>query len=114
MKKEIADEWVKALRSGEYKQGKNALLKEDAYCCLGVLCKIAEKHSVIEMPIPNPAPNVIAAYLPKSVQHWAEMASDNGFISEKYGLTESLATMNDGGMSFDNIANFIEKNYEAL
>ena len=40
MKKEIAERWVSALRSGEYKQGKLYLKSENGYCCLGVLCDI--------------------------------------------------------------------------
>lgn len=34
--------WLKALRSGEYKQGKGLLYssKDDSYCCLGVACKV--------------------------------------------------------------------------
>lgn len=41
MKKEIADKWVAALRSGKYKQGRQYLRTfEDNYCCLGVLCEI--------------------------------------------------------------------------
>lgn len=32
--------WLKALRSGKYRQGRGALYREetDAFCCLGVLC----------------------------------------------------------------------------
>lgn len=33
--------WLKDLRSGEYKQGQNRLLKDNRYCCLGVACKTA-------------------------------------------------------------------------
>jgi hypothetical protein len=33
--------WVKALRSGKYRQAKLALRKEGAFCCLGVLCRVA-------------------------------------------------------------------------
>ena len=46
MKKEIADKWVEALRSGKYKQGKSALKKDDSFCCLGVLCDIIGKGSI--------------------------------------------------------------------
>lgn len=37
--KELAEKWIAALRSKEYKQGKNFLYSEktDCYCCLGVL-----------------------------------------------------------------------------
>src|SRR5688572_17403992 len=38
----IKEKWVKALRSGEFKQGEGKLhdSDNDTYCCLGVLCKI--------------------------------------------------------------------------
>lgn len=42
MKKEIADLWVAALRSGKYKQGRTTLKNRDSeFCCLGVLCDIS-------------------------------------------------------------------------
>jgi len=37
-------EWVKALRSGEYKQGQSYLRNRDnKFCCLGVLCDLTNK-----------------------------------------------------------------------
>jgi len=39
--KQLKAEWVKALRSGEYKQGRLRLQRGDSYCCLGVLCEVA-------------------------------------------------------------------------
>lgn len=32
--------WVRALRSGKFKQGRMYLEADGKYCCLGVLCKI--------------------------------------------------------------------------
>lgn len=41
MIKELKDKWIKALRSGEYKQGKQLLRSgNNLYCCLGVLCEV--------------------------------------------------------------------------
>jgi hypothetical protein len=43
MKKTIMNKWVKALRSGKYKQGReklctvNGTIGQESYCCLGVL-----------------------------------------------------------------------------
>lgn len=61
MKKELAREWVEALRSGEYRQLSGQLGRRDcdgtSYCCLGVLstlglnwddAPIIEEKSVIE------------------------------------------------------------------
>lgn len=44
MFKELKDEWVKALRSGKYKQGRGKLYQklDDSFCCLGVLCDVAK------------------------------------------------------------------------
>ena len=43
MDKKLKAKWVKALRSGGFKQTTDTLYKEreDAYCCLGVLCRMA-------------------------------------------------------------------------
>lgn len=47
MKPQIREQLVKALRSGEYKQGHDQLRnKENGMCCLGVLCDIAEKAGI--------------------------------------------------------------------
>ena len=35
------NEWVPALRSGNYKQTRERLRDENGYCCLGVVCDIA-------------------------------------------------------------------------
>jgi hypothetical protein len=40
--KELKAKWLSALRSGEYKQGRQRLRTHDgAMCCLGVLCEIS-------------------------------------------------------------------------
>jgi hypothetical protein len=42
MDAKLKADWVKALRSGKYKQAEGKLHDpdEDSYCCLGVLCKV--------------------------------------------------------------------------
>jgi hypothetical protein len=83
------ENWVKALRSGEYKQGKGRLeLHNDdgstSYCCLGVLNAIDESI----------------------------YASDNFFLSLvilDINTQMRLAIMNDGGATFNEIAEYIER-----
>lgn len=41
MDAELKGKWVKALRSGKYKQGKGVLCDRGKHCCLGVLCRVA-------------------------------------------------------------------------
>jgi hypothetical protein len=46
MNKRIKARWVKALRSGRYKQGRNMLRTDDGkFCCLGVLCDLHSKST---------------------------------------------------------------------
>ena len=41
MDAKLKADWVKALRSGEYRQTRGVLQHGDAFCCLGVLCVVA-------------------------------------------------------------------------
>jgi hypothetical protein len=48
--KEIKAQWVAALRSGEYEQGRGYLRTSDGkFCCLGVLCDLAAKAGVVRV-----------------------------------------------------------------
>lgn len=38
MNPEIKQNWLEALRSGKYQQGRGCLKQGNKYCCLGVLC----------------------------------------------------------------------------
>ena len=40
MDKQIRDKWVRALRSGRYKQTQEYLYDGRGYCCLGVLARV--------------------------------------------------------------------------
>lgn len=115
MKKEIADAWVKALRSGEYEQGYKCLYQNNTYCCLGVLCDLAEKEKICK----KASDYRDRVYfdeerlcLPESVIEWSGMLSRSG---ERAEFEESLADLNDSQeYSFEEIANIIEKEYENL
>jgi len=49
MNPEVKQLWLDALRSGKYTQGKSLLRPtESTYCCLGVLCQIAEERGICE------------------------------------------------------------------
>jgi hypothetical protein len=44
MKQNIKEQWVKALRSGKYSQGRIYLRSSsNQYCCLGVLCDLYQQ-----------------------------------------------------------------------
>lgn len=45
MNKKAKQQWIDALRSGKYKQGKGCLMDTNkANCCLGVLVHVFEEH----------------------------------------------------------------------
>lgn len=105
----IKKEWVTALRSGEYKQGKTQLrTADDKFCCLGVLCDIALKHGVVESPKLFEHGQNYSGYmyeeeatmLPVEVQKWV-----GGHVRQM-----PLINLNDSGKSFETIANYIEEN----
>lgn len=117
MDKKTKKQWVTALRSGEYEQGKSWLRREnngtERFCCLGVLCDLVE---------PGQWRNT------DGMGSWrngcgldADASMPRPSVQERFGLdknlerkaTESvadaLARMNDAGKSFAEIANWIEK-----
>ena len=105
MKKTIAMKWVKALRSGKYAQGKRLLRNGDGeFCCLGVLCDISPyRKSYLRM---KDAVGDAKFYLPVKVGNWAgtlNLCAEN-----------TLANMNDMGMSFEKIAKYIERKWKSL
>lgn len=115
MNREIRDEWVKRLRSGEYEQGKTYLRnKNNKYCCLGILCEMAVEEGAAESNLTNYgdrecyeyAPHITAS-LPEGVQKWCGIDSDCG----SYGPYGLLTNDNDSGKSFKEIADIIEANF---
>jgi hypothetical protein len=94
MKVGIAKKWVRALRSGEYKQGRGKLEniergKNSSYCCLGVLCKIMNTRRRVAI---NPSftyasfgekGEATASVLPTSVVRLTGMHSKDGVLMTK-------------------------------
>lgn len=86
MDPEIKQLWLQALRSGTFPQGKHYLDKSDSYCCLGVLCTIAESKNVVvrehygddEAFYRNPVnhSDQSSQILPGVVMHWAGLGNE--------------------------------------
>ena len=123
MKKVIMKKLVKALRSGDYLQGTHTLAKVDGYgehrfCCLGVLCNIMQEETgKLKVKLLNDGAhefNSISEVLPDAVMEWSGIKDANGRIKFRNGKYNNLASLNDNGISFNQIADIIEKNYEAL
>lgn len=106
MNPEIKINWLKALRSGQFKQGKKQLkvdtVRGSNYCCLGVLCEIQKveqiKYGTNVYFIFN---NYQAKEFPlSSFLHQCEIP---------FQTASCLADMNDRDHTFESIADYIEK-----
>ena len=120
MKKEIAEKWVKALRSGEYKQTKNVLKDNDGFCCLGVLCDISKNDLSRDISSVDWAWDhskqtnrflLEYAHIPHEVLEWSGMGNSTGRYDP---IHPSLTALNDRGHSFNQIADIIEKIWKEL
>lgn len=117
MKTEIKQQWITALRSGEYTQESSNLRTEDGYCCLGVLCDLYSKDTGTEWEVdytadlkPIPFYNFMneGSFLPVAVVQWAGLNGPNPEVIEWDGRAE-LAQLNDTGFTFTQIAQLIEE-----
>lgn len=119
MNPEIKSEWTAALRSGEYKQGKGCLRSEgDKFCCLGVLTDLYAKAvggQWVEARESKPLDFIDAegagttSYPTRAVQDWAGLPHGNPFVIRGLYGERSLATLNDDGVPFSDIADLIEE-----
>lgn len=85
MKPEIAEKWIKALRSKKYKQGQHVLKKKTPagrieHCCLGVLCELYNEQKAREqkqIPVRKAAKYQLDG-LPRSFKAGTTVYSFNG------------------------------------
>lgn len=114
VKKQRLRTWVAALRSGKYEQARGALHPTtDTFCCLGVACDVYASDR----------------WIPIGRHHYFAVDEDRREnqilpleVAHYYGIDENpagptcdytLAEENDmGRMSFAQIADFLEKEYE--
>ena len=121
---EVKAKWVAALRSGEYPQGAGHLKvqmnnePDPRFCCLGVLCDVEgmELHRGAEFIGMDGEEEGIAYYIKGSTIDSEPMASESylpSAFAQQAGLLDVdilLASFNDMGASFDEIADWIEAN----
>jgi len=108
MVQRVKDLWVKALRSGDYEQGKGALKGLNGYCCLGVLCDLhsAETGTDWDRGVYLGRGNV----LPEVVREWAGLSDEWGSRIDMDDRDQgALTTHNDEGGTFNEIATAIDQ-----
>lgn len=108
MNKRIKKLWIKALRSGEYRQAKGALRKGRSanvrYCCPGVLEHFRTRETG-DTFTRGKCPN--QGLLSKKTTEWAGLNSiDPTLMPLRHKIA---ADLNDAGKSFNYIADRIEK-----
>jgi hypothetical protein len=141
MNKRIKRKWLEALRSGKYKQGRSELHRmeegengpEHKYCCLGVLCDLAEQEGVVSRGSVDyrgehvggwkaPGSSEAWSYPPEAVLRWAGLFSRGEQVRvdlpadkraglglhDESGKGINLAWLNDRGNTFEQIADIIE------
>lgn len=109
-------EWISDLRSGKFKQAKHVLydVDTDGYCCLGVAAYgMGFDFSGIDGP-----DDYVTCHneewgngnLP-DYSFWQFHIDDYNVVGDIFSETvmNDLASMNDGGKTFDEIADHIEK-----
>ena len=120
------EEWVEALRSGEYKQGGGKLRNGDKFCCLGVACDLymqatgdggwTDDGAFVLGGSASEDCRRDYSFPPEEVAKWVFALVDvhlNG-LSENLEIVDRLANMNDTGVSFENIATYILENMEQV
>lgn len=95
--------WVKALRSGKYKQGKGQLRFDNTFCCLGVACDISKLDKWNKKWFYSEE----HLALPHSVRDWLGLRSKDPTVGSK-----CLSAYNDDGKTFQEIADIIEREYD--
>lgn len=98
--------WVEALRSGQYKQGRDFLCQDNHYCCLGVANDVFNLQETSNSYLEDTFREIGL-----KTCHGSFILDDN--VSEFPGYL-SLASMNDKGCSFLEIADAIEKYSDLL
>lgn len=114
MNKQIKKVWIDALRSGKYKQGKEAMYEDGTHCCLGVLAEIYATAE-LGMPTKDARANMPALCLGYTVGWYDEEHDEfpatpiRSWAGIKFITVKKLASMNDDGKTFTEIADYIEK-----
>lgn len=130
--REIIQQWVDALRSGEYTQTRGKLHRVKTseisgagvgMCCLGVLCDLAAKAGVVEPFVYDDVMRYDEEVyiLPRRVYEWAGLLRGNpevrhtvlfGDDAEPTEGTDAVTILNDDfGLGFEAIADAIEQTY---
>lgn len=112
--KNIKKAWIKALRSGKYKQGKGTLFfpLHKKYCCLGVLTRVCGIRTDSRLLIDNS--DITTIDLKKyhlSKEKLKKFKTVHSYFNLYRQIESRLMKMNDDEeRNFNEIADYIDKN----
>lgn len=134
MNSEVKDRWIEALESGKFPQTHRTLADANGYCCLGVLCEVALEDEIVTKELHVGDEGIFyyegengfaSAMLPEDVWMWAGLPDENPYVLVKdvvrvigheipdfetsISSSVTLATLNDRGLSFEEIAKVIRE-----
>lgn len=112
------NQWITALRSGEYKQGKGYLKVDNEYCCLGVYC------DVNKIPHDQDACYPPDAVVSKSFDIMLAMMNDGNYhempasvrqdIKDDVEIPLGISFAYSKKYSFEDIADYLETHKEKI
>lgn len=114
--REVIQHWVDALESGDYTQSTGQLQVSGGFCCLGVLCHLAEQEGLVQSDgngtyfstFDDTDESLVD--LPVIVSHWAGLRGSDPVTNVGEGVT--FAMLNDGeAYSFSQISDVIREMY---
>jgi hypothetical protein len=101
MDADFKSKWVAALRGGNYEQGRGRLrTSTNGYCCWGVLCDLLDPEGWTRIGPDGPYSFRGRQFLPPS-----DLMETIGIQCPKHTI---LSSMNDTGVGFASIADYIE------
>lgn len=114
MKREVLNDWLTALRSGNYDQGEHRLCRNNKFCCLGVFLEVIKEpyettnYSGSDIRLYDETNDSAVPYKVRMKHKFYSGVGDS--LKNEY---LSLANLNDyERLSFCEIADIIETNPE--
>lgn len=114
MDRKVKETWIKALKSGEFKQGKGYLESDGKYCALGILSLL----SLVEGQCTYNQVDGLGRFdnkrytLSYNTLTWAGMDLEDFKADVLFeGESTSIADLNDRGLSFQKLAQIIERKF---
>ena len=112
MNADVKQDWIEALRSGEFSQSRSQLRDFDGHCCLGVLCELHSRATGTPWKRTDTGGYRYLGsqtLLPEEVRVWAGLPDCNPIVGTD--VREPLTALNDFGKSFAHIAEQIEEHF---